>query len=162
MKVSTSVPEAWIDTFCERLPALVAEARTLNDVGAQCLTIFAYTKFEVSMFVTPKTASNCNVEEAGAGTPILFVHEFGGNHESWEPQMRFFARRHRVITYAARGYAPSDIPADMERYSQALARMMRWRCWMGSASRRRTSSACPWAASPPSISACARHSAPSR
>lgn len=35
VKVSTSVPEAWIDTFCERLPALVAEARTLNDVGAQ-------------------------------------------------------------------------------------------------------------------------------
>lgn len=55
------------------------------------------------------------------GTPILFVHEFGGNYDAWEPQMSFFARRHRCITYAARGFAPSDIPADVERYSQALA-----------------------------------------
>ncbi|WP_029004441.1 pyridoxal phosphate-dependent aminotransferase [Azorhizobium doebereinerae] len=35
VKVSTSVPEAWVDTFCDRLPALVAQARTLNDIGAQ-------------------------------------------------------------------------------------------------------------------------------
>lgn len=32
VKVSTSVPEAWADRFVELLPALVAEARTLNDV----------------------------------------------------------------------------------------------------------------------------------
>lgn len=60
-------------------------------------------------------------EEAGSGTPIIFVHEFGGNHWSWEPQLSFFARRHRCITFAARGYAPSDIPADVEAYSQARA-----------------------------------------
>lgn len=60
-------------------------------------------------------------EEAGAGTPILFVHEFGGNHASWEPQMRFFARRHRCITFAARGYPPSDVPGTVEQYSQAIA-----------------------------------------
>lgn len=57
----------------------------------------------------------------GSGTPILFVHEFGGNYDAWEPQMSFFARRHRCITYAARGYAPSDIPDDVEKYSQAIA-----------------------------------------
>ncbi|WP_149536252.1 alpha/beta fold hydrolase [Siccirubricoccus phaeus] len=61
------------------------------------------------------------VEEAGSGTPILFIHEFGGDHRSWEPQLRAFARRHRCITYAARGYPPSDIPAEIERYSQAIA-----------------------------------------
>ena len=61
------------------------------------------------------------VEEVGSGTPILFIHEFGGNHESWEPQLRYFSRRHRCITYAARGYAPSDIPANAEQYSQAIA-----------------------------------------
>ena len=58
-------------------------------------------------------------EEAGSGTPIVFVHEFGGDYLSWEPQMRFFSRRHRCITFAARGYPPSDVPADVERYSQA-------------------------------------------
>ena len=60
-------------------------------------------------------------EEAGEGTPILFVHEFGGNHASWEPQLRHFSRRYRCITYAARGYPPSDVPPDVEQYSQALA-----------------------------------------
>jgi pimeloyl-ACP methyl ester carboxylesterase len=62
-----------------------------------------------------------HVESAGSGTPIVFVHEFGGDHRSWEPQLRFFARRHRCVTFAARGYPPSDVPADVERYSQALA-----------------------------------------
>jgi pimeloyl-ACP methyl ester carboxylesterase len=56
-------------------------------------------------------------EEAGSGTPILFGHEFAGDYRNWEPQMRFFSRRNRVITYSARGYQPSDIPADVKSYS---------------------------------------------
>jgi 3-oxoadipate enol-lactonase len=56
-------------------------------------------------------------EEAGSGTPILFFHEFAGDYRDWEPQMRFLSRRHRVITYSARGYQPSDIPADVKSYS---------------------------------------------
>src|ERR671914_1019939 len=61
-------------------------------------------------------------EEAGSGAPIVFVHEFGGDHRSWEPQLRFFSRRYRCIAYNARGYPPSDVPEDFERYSQARAR----------------------------------------
>ena len=61
-------------------------------------------------------------EETGAGTPIVFVHEFAGDGRSWEPQVRHFARRYRCITYNARGYPPSDVPEDMERYSQQRAR----------------------------------------
>ncbi len=60
-------------------------------------------------------------QEAGSGTPVVFVHEFAGDHRSWEPQLRHFSRRYRCITYAARGYPPSDVPADPERYSQARA-----------------------------------------
>ncbi|HLI12050.1 MAG TPA: alpha/beta hydrolase [Alphaproteobacteria bacterium] len=60
-------------------------------------------------------------EEAGGGTPIVFVHEFGGDHRSWEPQMRFFARRHRCITFGARGYPPSDVPEDLAQYGQRRA-----------------------------------------
>lgn len=56
-------------------------------------------------------------EEAGEGRPILFVHEFAADYRSWEPQMRFFARTHRCITYSARGYAPSDIPGEADAYS---------------------------------------------
>jgi len=61
-------------------------------------------------------------EETGAGTPIVFVHEFAGDHRSWEPQVRHFSRRYRCIAYSARGYPPSDVPEDVERYSQARAR----------------------------------------
>jgi pimeloyl-ACP methyl ester carboxylesterase len=56
-------------------------------------------------------------EEVGQGTPILFVHEFGGDHRSWEPQLREFGKRYRCIAYAARGYKPSDVPADAGAYS---------------------------------------------
>jgi len=61
-------------------------------------------------------------EETGAGTPIVFVHEFAGDHRSWEPQVRHFSRRYRCIAYSARGYPPSEVPEDVERYSQARAR----------------------------------------
>jgi 3-oxoadipate enol-lactonase len=56
-------------------------------------------------------------EEAGSGTPLLFVHEFAGDYRSWEPQMRFFARRYRCITYSQRGYTPSDVPPAADAYS---------------------------------------------
>ncbi len=60
-------------------------------------------------------------ESEGSGTPIVFVHEFGGNHWSWEPQVHAFSRRHRCVTFAARGYPPSDVPPSVEAYSQARA-----------------------------------------
>jgi 3-oxoadipate enol-lactonase len=56
-------------------------------------------------------------EEVGQGTPILFVHEFASDHRGWEPQLREFGKRHRCIAYAARGYTPSDVPADPDAYS---------------------------------------------
>ena len=56
-------------------------------------------------------------EEVGQGTPILFVHEFASDHRGWEPQMREFGKRYRCIAYSARGYAPSDVPADKNAYS---------------------------------------------
>jgi pimeloyl-ACP methyl ester carboxylesterase len=60
-------------------------------------------------------------EEAGAGTAIIFVHEFAGDYRSYEPQMRYFSRRYRCVAYNARGYPPSDVPADTAHYSQARA-----------------------------------------
>lgn len=60
-------------------------------------------------------------ESTGVGIPIVFVHEFAGDYRSWEPQVRYFARRFQCITFNARGYPPSDVPDDVELYSQALA-----------------------------------------
>jgi len=60
-------------------------------------------------------------EEAGQGQPLVFVHEFAGDHRSWHLQMRFFARRYRCIAFSARGYPPSDVPDDPAAYSQQRA-----------------------------------------
>jgi pimeloyl-ACP methyl ester carboxylesterase len=62
------------------------------------------------------------LEVTGSGVPIVFVHEFAGDHRSWEPQVRFLSRWFRCITFNARGYPPSDVPEDATRYSQARAR----------------------------------------
>jgi pimeloyl-ACP methyl ester carboxylesterase len=62
------------------------------------------------------------VEEAGSGTPVVFVHEYAADYRTWEPQMRHFARSHRCVTYSQRGYPPSDVPEDPDRYTQDLFR----------------------------------------
>ncbi len=59
--------------------------------------------------------------EAGAGIPIVFVHEFAGDYRSYEPQLRHFARRYRCIAYNARGFPPSAVPPE-GAYSQERAR----------------------------------------
>jgi 3-oxoadipate enol-lactonase len=56
-------------------------------------------------------------EEAGEGTPVIFLHEFAADHTNWEPQMRYFSRGHRCIAYSARGYTPSDTPPSSEAYT---------------------------------------------
>ncbi len=61
-------------------------------------------------------------EETGSGIPILFVHEFAGDCRSYETQVRHFSRSYRCVVFNARGYPPSDVPDDVERYSQDRAR----------------------------------------
>lgn len=70
---------------------------------------------------TAEDGTRLHYEEAGTGTPVLFVHEFAGDHRSWEPQVRSFSRRYRCIVYGARGYPPSDVPTDPAAYSMDLA-----------------------------------------
>ena len=72
-------------------------------------------------WATTKDNIRLYYEEAGQGTPIVFVHEFAGDWRAWEPQMRHFSRRHRCITYSARGYTPSEVPKDVSAYSQEHA-----------------------------------------
>ena len=72
-------------------------------------------------FATTSDGVRLFYDSVGQGTPLVFAHEFGGNHWSWEPQVSYFARRHQCITYAARGYTPSDIPDSVEQYSQERA-----------------------------------------
>jgi pimeloyl-ACP methyl ester carboxylesterase len=72
--------------------------------------------------ITSTDGTRLHYEEAGSGTPVVFVHEFAGDWRTWEPQMRTFARSHRCVTYSQRGYPPSDVPSDPARYGQDIAR----------------------------------------
>lgn len=72
--------------------------------------------------ITTPDGVKLHYEEAGSGTPIVFVHEFAGDLRSWDPQLSHFSRRYRCIAYNARGYPPSDVPESVERYSQEHAR----------------------------------------
>lgn len=60
-------------------------------------------------------------EDVGSGTAIVFVHEFGGDIRSWKPQVRFFGRHYRCLTYNARGFPPSDVPPDVAAYTYVHA-----------------------------------------
>ncbi len=72
--------------------------------------------------ITSADGTRLYYEEAGSGSPVVFVHEFAGDYRTWEPQMRYFARSHRCVTFSARGYPPSDVPSDPARYGQDIAR----------------------------------------
>ena len=61
-------------------------------------------------------------DEVGSGHPIVFVHEFAGDSRSWEYQLRYFGRRYRCIAFNARGFPPSDVPDNVDSYSQERAR----------------------------------------
>ena len=62
-----------------------------------------------------------HVEETGSGEPIIFVHEFGGDARSWQPQVEYFSDHYRCVVYNARGYPPSDVPEDETLYGQHLS-----------------------------------------
>jgi pimeloyl-ACP methyl ester carboxylesterase len=71
--------------------------------------------------ITADDGVKLHVTGTGTGTPVIFVHEFAGDERSWEPQVRYFSRRYRCITFNARGYPPSDVPEDGVAYSQGRA-----------------------------------------
>jgi len=66
----------------------------------------------------PSQGARIYYEETGKGTPLLFIHEFSGDHRSWDDQMRHFGRGWRCIAWDARGYTPSDCPQDETQYGQ--------------------------------------------
>src|SRR4029078_5697131 len=72
--------------------------------------------------VASKDGTRLYYEEAGTGTPVVFVHEFAGDYRTWEPQMRHFSRSHRCVTYSQRGYPPSDVPKNGDQYLQNIFR----------------------------------------
>jgi 3-oxoadipate enol-lactonase len=51
---------------------------------------------------------NLYYEVSGSGPALMFAHGLGGNHLSWWQQVAHFAPRYTCVTFAHRGFAPSD------------------------------------------------------
>ena len=68
--------------------------------------------------VTTPDGTQLYYEEVGTGSPVVFVHEYAGDYRTWEPQLRYFSRSYRCVTYSQRGYPPSGIPDNPDQYSQ--------------------------------------------
>jgi pimeloyl-ACP methyl ester carboxylesterase len=60
-------------------------------------------------------------EVQGSGPPIVFVHELAGTCRSFDTQVAALKPRFQCITFNARGYPPSDVPAVVESYAQDIA-----------------------------------------
>lgn len=81
-------------------------------------------------FATAGDGVRLYFEETGTGTPVIFVHEFGDNYRSWEPQVRRFARTRRCITFAARGYPRPTCRATRRPTRRRSRRRTSRPCWM--------------------------------
>jgi len=66
-------------------------------------------------------------EMSGKGPALLFAHGLGGNHLSWWQQVAHFAPDYTCVTFAHRGFAPSDPVAggpDPADYASDLAALI--------------------------------------
>jgi pimeloyl-ACP methyl ester carboxylesterase len=67
--------------------------------------------------VTTSDGVRLYAEATGSGLPVLFIHEFAADHRTWAPQVAGLAREFRCVTYSSRGYPPSEVPKEQERYN---------------------------------------------
>jgi 3-oxoadipate enol-lactonase len=51
--------------------------------------------------------SDLYVEQAGAGSPVVLLHEGIADSRMWEPQWASYAERHRVVRFDMRGFGES-------------------------------------------------------
>jgi pimeloyl-ACP methyl ester carboxylesterase len=71
--------------------------------------------------VESRDGTKIHCEETGSGTPVVFVHEYGGSCRSFDLQVAAFRARHRCVVFNARGYPPSEVPPSVGSYSQEHA-----------------------------------------
>jgi len=84
---------------------------------AGCRVVFSLRKRAVGNFAKVNGVE-LFYEVTGTGIPIIWCHEAGGDYRSWDPQVKFFARFFRNVTWNFRGFPPSSVPADPAAYSE--------------------------------------------
>lgn len=75
------------------------------------------------------TSDNVNIyyEIKGEGTPIVFIHGFTEDHNSFRIQQRALSKKYKVITYDLRGHGVSDrvnYGLNMERFALDLRELI--------------------------------------
>ncbi len=73
------------------------------------------------MPLAPVNGTSLYYEVKGSGSPLVLVHGFACGLRTWDPQVRAFAARCRVVTYDVRGHGLSDAPPDAAAYSQTIS-----------------------------------------
>ena len=64
-------------------------------------------------------------EIKGKGTPVVFLHGFTCDHRNWNPQVKYFSKKYKVITFDARGHGKSSVPDTVPyRYAEDLSALM--------------------------------------
>ena len=79
------------------------------------------------MPLVPIADVHLNVEVAGSGSPIVFVHGFPLDGSMWRAQVEAFAETHTVIVPDLRGFGRSDVTTgtvSMARFADDLAEML--------------------------------------
>ena len=67
--------------------------------------------------VTTSDGVRLYAEATGSGRPILFIHEFAADHRTWARQVEGLSGEFQCITYSSRGYLPSQVPKEQDRYN---------------------------------------------
>lgn len=60
--------------------------------------------------------------ELGTGEPVIAVHGFSGNSDSWLKRVSGLAENHRLILFDARGHGLSDKPPTVSEYGKEMGR----------------------------------------
>src|SRR5688572_31799863 len=82
-----------------------------------CCRVFSARKVSVGRFAKVN-GFDIFYEVTGAGVPIVWCHEAAGDYRSWDPQVKFFSRFFRNVTWNFRGFPPSSVPQDPAAYSE--------------------------------------------
>ena len=72
------------------------------------------------MPVTKVLGVNINYEDIGDGYPILLMHGFSSNLQSWDEQVPALQDKYRVVRFDSRGHGGSESPDDPAEYSQEI------------------------------------------
>lgn len=68
-------------------------------------------------------------EVHGEGEPLMLVHGLGSSTEDWAPQVDYFARQYKVVTYDVRGHgrtAKPKAPYSVKQFAEDTAALIQY------------------------------------